>query len=246
MTMEARVSLASTNPDISSFAKLSVPKVNIYFAVSACQDEGIINAVCEEERELTEKQAKARLEWEAIERTERPTNEDWKDVAFCDEFHLGIDPQVIKRVKRKIRPEHGLKPENVHRKKVTSKDTKVKAREDEHLRLLNVFVVIGYDYRKILTYDAGNVVGKMSTKCYTEQIHPHLLDDFRSKGLTLYRDADSAHLPKAMETWVKKNGLKVLPLRSVSPDFLIFESMANPLKRAFYARRRAEGQMTKY
>lgn len=107
----------------------------------------------------------ARREWEHAEGAKRPRNIDWKDVAFCDKFHLGIRPQVTKRVKRRIGPESCSKPENVHRKKVTSKDIKAKAREGKHLNLLNVFVAIRYDYRKILTYDAGNDVGKMSTKC---------------------------------------------------------------------------------
>lgn len=71
----------------------------------------------------------------------------------------------------------------------------------------------------------------------TEQILPHLLDDFRSGGLTLCHDADSAYLSKATEAWVKKDGLKVLPLPGVSPDFSIFKSMANPLKQAFHPRR---------
>ena len=39
---------------------------------------------------------------------------------------------------------------NVHKKKATTKCTK--AREKEHLKFLNVFVVIGYSYRKIITY----------------------------------------------------------------------------------------------
>ena len=33
----------------------------------------------------------------------------------------------------------------MHRKKVTSKDTKAKVRGEEHLELLNVFCVIGYN-----------------------------------------------------------------------------------------------------
>ena len=120
-------------------------------------------------------------------------------MCFCDEFHLGIGPQITKRIKRKIDPEHRHKPENVHRKQLPSKDTKSKAREEGHLKLLNVFMVIRYDYRKIIIYEILNDVGKMTTDYYAKYILPQLLDDFRSKGLTLYHDTDSAHLSRATE-----------------------------------------------
>jgi hypothetical protein len=53
---------------------------------------------------------------------------------------------VTKRVKRKIRKEYRYRHYNVHRKKVTLKDIKAKAREEEHLKLLNVFVIISFNY----------------------------------------------------------------------------------------------------
>jgi hypothetical protein len=65
----------------------------------ACKaDHGIINAVCEEERELSSKQAIQRLEWKDDVQEERPEPEDWKDTCFCDEFHLGLGPTVTKRI----------------------------------------------------------------------------------------------------------------------------------------------------
>jgi hypothetical protein len=91
---------------------------------------------------------------------------DWKDVCFCDEFYFGYSPVVTKRIERKRGKEHRYAPENVHRKKVTSKDTKAKTREEDHLELVNVFVVIGYTYRKIIPYKVPNTVGEMSTKVY--------------------------------------------------------------------------------
>lgn len=59
----------------------------------ACQDdEGLINAVCEEEKELTGKQADGRLDWIDIQLPRRPHSQHWKDVVFYDEFHFGIGP----------------------------------------------------------------------------------------------------------------------------------------------------------
>jgi hypothetical protein len=72
-------------------------------------------------------------------------------------------------MKRKKGRKHRDKPENVHKKKTISKDTKAKAREDKHLELLNIFVVIGWNYRKLVLYKMPNKVGKMTTEVDTEE-----------------------------------------------------------------------------
>ena len=126
--------------------------------------------MCEEEKELDDKQTKNRLDWIDIQLPLRPYSKNWLDVAFCDEFHLGIGPQTIKHIKCRHGKEYRDKPWNVHKKKVTSKDTKAKVREEQPLKLLNVFVVIGYNYKRIITYEVLNKVGKMTTKVYTEVI----------------------------------------------------------------------------
>ena len=57
----------------------------------ACKrDEDIINAVREEEKELDDKQARSQLDWIDIQLPLRPYSKNWLDIAFCDEFHLGI------------------------------------------------------------------------------------------------------------------------------------------------------------
>ena len=121
-----------------------------------------MNAVCEEERELIDDQATNRLDFIDVELLKRPHSVDWENVAFCDEFHFGIGPQTTKHIKRKRGKKWRYAPENVHRKKVTSKDTKAKAREDGHLKLLNVFVVVSMNYRKLIPYSVPNKVGKMT------------------------------------------------------------------------------------
>ena len=158
----------------------------------------MINAVAEEERKLTKAQATARLDWINEQLPKRPHSENWKDIAFCDEFHFGIGPQVTKRIKRKEGKEWRYKPYNVHRKKVTSKDTKAKAKEEDHLKLLNVFVVMGYNYRRVIPYEVDNSVGKMTTKVYTTYILPAIKEDLKREGLTLCQDADSAHKAKGL------------------------------------------------
>lgn len=111
------------------------------------------------------------------------------------------------------------KPCNVHRKAVTTKDIKAKGREESHLRLLNVFVVIGYNYRKIITYTVPNGVGKMTTHTYTQQVLPQLLDDFHRLGLTLCQDADSAHTSNGTMKWARENNLPMITLPGVSQFF---------------------------
>lgn len=54
---------------------------------------------------------------------------------------------------------------------------KAKAREEEHLKLLNVFVIIGYNWRKVIPYEVPNTVGKITTEVYTGVILPQICDE---------------------------------------------------------------------
>ena len=207
----------------------------------ACKkDEDLINAVCEEEKELDARQARIRLDFADKQLALRPRSYKWKDVVFCDEFHLGIGPQVTKHIKRRRGSIYREKACNVHKKKVTTKDTKAKAREEEHLKLLNVFIVIGYDYMRILPYEVPNRVGKMTTKVYTQYILPTIKNDLLDRGLTLCQDKDSAHDSSTTKAWFQKNNVSYITLPGNSPDLSIFESMAHPLKKLFHKRRTTE------
>ncbi|XTI88953.1 hypothetical protein V2W45_1469241 [Cenococcum geophilum] len=87
----------------------------------ACKrDKDLITAVCAKEKELSLRQAKERLNW------------DFKDIVFLDEFYF----------------EYCYILENVYYKYVTIKDKKEKVRKENHLKLLNVFIAIGYNYRR--------------------------------------------------------------------------------------------------
>ena len=186
---------------------------------------------------MTNKQATARTNWIDIQLPLRPHSLDWKDVAFYDEFHFGIGPQITKRIKRKRGKEYRYKPSNVHRKKVTAKDTKAKAREEDHLKLLNIGVIIGYNWRKVIPYKVPNSVGKMTTEVYIQHVLPSIRDELLDQGLTLCHDADSAHTSKATINWAKDNRIPLITLPGVSPDFSILEAMAYPIKRKFHAQR---------
>ncbi|KAE8449326.1 hypothetical protein EG329_008227 [Mollisiaceae sp. DMI_Dod_QoI] len=60
------------------------------------QEEGIINAVCEEEKELRQQLADERYEWCSNQLKARPHSKDWHNVYFYNKFHFGIGPQVTK------------------------------------------------------------------------------------------------------------------------------------------------------
>jgi hypothetical protein len=66
------------------------------------------------------------------------------------------------------------------------KGYKAKAREEEYLPLLNVFVAIRHNYKRIILYEIlSNLVSKITTKFYTEEILLAIKDDLLDYGLTL-------------------------------------------------------------
>jgi hypothetical protein len=83
---------------------------------------------------------------------------------FCDKFYFGISPQTTKHIKRRRRRKYRYLPYNMHRKKVTSKNTKTKTREKKHLKLLSMFVIIRYNYLQVIPYKVENTIGKMIAK----------------------------------------------------------------------------------
>ncbi|PQE18222.1 hmg box protein [Rutstroemia sp. NJR-2017a WRK4] len=206
----------------------------------ACRDdEDIINAVCEEEKLLDPRQAEERLDWTDIQLEVRPHSIDWEKVYFCDEFHFGLGPKVTKRIKRKKGPKYRYKPENVHRKKVTKKDTTTVAQAANPLKIFSVCVIIGPNYRRYIPYNTGNSNGKMNSRVY-KQILSQLLDEFKRDGITLCQDVDSAHKSKETKAWIEEHNFPMITLPGVSPDFSILESMAHPIKKKFHAQKATE------
>lgn len=186
---------------------------------------------------MTQDQADNRLKWIDIKLAKRGHSEDWKDVVYYDELHYRIGHKETIKVKRPTGKEYRLAKMNVQLKEKTSKDIKAKAREEGHEMLLSVFIVIGYNYRKMVIYQVPSNVGKMTSKVYINDILPRIAPELIAKGLTLCQDADSAYNSRATLAWAKKQGLSLLTLPGKSPDFSILESMANPIKHLFFSRR---------
>ncbi|CZT06993.1 uncharacterized protein RAG0_12569 [Rhynchosporium agropyri] len=131
------------------------------------KDQGIGCFKREEEKELTLLQARRRLDWINVQLPTRPHSVEWKDCAFCDEFHFGVEQENTRTVKRPIGKEWRHHKMNIQMKKgTTSKEEKEKAREEGHLPLTIIFVVVGFNYRKTIQYTVSNDVGKMETSTY--------------------------------------------------------------------------------
>jgi hypothetical protein len=140
------------------------------------EDKGIKNFVREEEKLLSIIEARRRRNWSIEQLKKRPYYVNWYDTAFCDEFHFGLGPTIKKKIKRKIGKKARYIDENVYRKEITSKDVKVKAREDGHLELLYVFCVISRDWNIVVLYIVPlNDNGKMNTSVYTQYIFPQIV-----------------------------------------------------------------------
>lgn len=204
------------------------------------RDEGIGSFVREEEKELNRAQRDQRLDWIDIQLPIRPRSENWRDCAFCDEFHFSIGPQETKRMKRPAGKKWREAPENVQYKKVTSKDMKAKDEKAEEriLNMCHIYVVIGYNYKRTFEYEVSNKVGKMQEDTYIKLLKELSEDpEWRRQGLTLVQDKDSAHKSKKSLNFIKKIGMEVITLPGSSPDFSILETMARTYKSRFHKKR---------
>jgi hypothetical protein len=104
---------------------------------------------------------------------------------------------------------------------------------------------VGLNYKQYVWYEVDNNIGKITTAVYTGYILPIIKDELLIYSLTLYQDANSVHTSKKTLKWVKEYGILLLTLPGVSPDLSICETIANPLKRAFYGRRSATEKQAK-
>ena len=71
---------------------------------------------------------------------------------------------------------------NTHRKEMPSKEVKKKVQEENHLKIISVFVIVGKNYRRAIAYTVPNKVGKMTGEVYI-QILKELGGDLN--GITL-------------------------------------------------------------
>lgn len=115
-----------------------------------------------------------------------PDKVDWWKAVFADEFHVAYKAKDSGRIKRPRGHKWRDDDMFIERKPQTKKDEKAVAKDDEDmLPTANAFCLVGYTYRKVVYYDAGNNNGKMSAQCFIEQILPAIKNDLIERGLTL-------------------------------------------------------------
>jgi len=114
------------------------------------------------------------------------------------------------------------------------KEVKKKVREENHLKIISIFVIVRKNYRRAIAYTVSNKVGKVTVEVYIK-ILKELGGDL--DRITLWQDKDLAHDSKVVTDYIKARGLSVITRPGNSPDLLIIETMAHPVKKAFHSRR---------
>jgi len=91
--------------------------------------------------------------------------------------------------------------------------------------LLSVFVIISYNYKRMVVYKVPNGVGKITREVYTKHIFPTITPELIKMGPTLVQDADCVHAAKAIIKWAKDNSPSLPAL------------LGNRVKKKFFDRR---------
>ena len=106
-------------------------------------DENIRACKAAKKDSLPPRICKARLAWVDKMLSLRPHSKDWENVWFCDEIHFRLGKTSTKWVKR--RPGQRYKANKIQREKdITT--------EDSELRMLNAWIVLGYNYKRYILY----------------------------------------------------------------------------------------------
>ena len=95
-------------------------------------------------------------------------------------------------------------------------------------------MIVGKNYYRAITYTVPNKVGKITRGVYI-QILGELGGNLN--GITLWQDKDSAHDLKVVKDYIKAQGLSIIISLGNSPNLLIMEIIAHPIKKTFYLRR---------
>ena len=150
------------------------------------KNKGIWKHVAVVKDELPEAIARKRRIWARKMLEERPNPEDWEDVLFTDEYHFSWGPEGKLQVIREAgsRYHHQI----IHHRK---------RRPDKNdVKRFHAWAAVGYNFiSPLVFYDADNTNGKMSQKCYVDQILEPVVGQWLADGynFTLEEDNDSGH-----------------------------------------------------
>ncbi|KAF5657583.1 kinesin related 1 [Fusarium heterosporum] len=157
---------------------------------------------------------------------EKPLPECWDFVFFSDEAHFGYDDEGKVYIYRK----HGTRsdPDNLQERK---------APDEEDQKELHAWAAIGIGYKSPLVFYEipSNKNGKMTQKCYEEEILEKYVKSLIEEGRTfiLEEDNDSGHGPKGnnrISRWKEAHGLLHYFNCAQSPDLSPIEDTWGFLK----------------
>ena len=107
--------------------------------------------------------AKERLKGAEYLLSQKPEEEDWMDVRSTDECHFGWGPQGTGWIFRK--------PGTRYCSDCILHQEKKPPKEEKDLKRVHCFGGVGYNFKsELFFYDSGNSNGKMTQKCYYNQI----------------------------------------------------------------------------
>jgi hypothetical protein len=129
--------------------------------------------------------AKHRKDWFKVMLDQYPDSDDWKDIRFSDEIHFGYatgfdTPYVL------------CKPGCQNCPDCIAQDIPP---NDQNSKKVHAWATVGYNFKSnIVFYDAGNTNGKMTHKCYRDQIlEPIIRNWLKTSDFVLEEDSDSGH-----------------------------------------------------
>lgn len=190
------------------------------------KDKGISKHIAVTKDEVPPHIARKRVEFAKCMLAQRPNPEDWEDVLFTDECHFSWGPQGKLHVIR----EQGTRyePDNIHHRE--------RRPEKDEIKRFHVWAAMGYNFiSPLIFYDAGNTNGKMSQRCYVDQIlEPHVGKWLRDRDFVMEEDNDSGHGTKSgsniVAQWKKLHNCKWYANSEYSPDLSIIETGWSPPK----------------
>lgn len=158
-----------------------------------------------------------RVEYSRVMLEKYPEKQDWWHCRFSDECHFGYQDgkyYVLRRPWEKY-----------------CSDCVVEKREppEKDLKRVHCWAAVGHDFKSPLVwYDSGNSNGKMTLKCYRDQILEPVVGEWLRNGETfvLEEDGDSGHgtgKNNIVRTWKEQNDLQHYFNCAESPDFVPIE-----------------------
>ncbi|PQE31529.1 hmg box protein [Rutstroemia sp. NJR-2017a WRK4] len=163
--------------------------------------------------------AERRVEHSRVMLERYPHWYDWIHIRFSDEVHWGFGPHGTLMIIRK---------KGMRRCQSCVQQERQPKEKDE--KKVHAWSAVGWDFKADITfYDSGNSNGKMTQRCYIDQILEPIVKPWLDAGqvFTLEEDGDSGHgtsQSNIVRTWKRAHGLQSYFNCAASPDLSPIEN----------------------